>query len=688
MKNCKTFCGKRIALCVLAKIAYKSGVSQPRRIGLLLFLVTLALYLPVARFGFCIYDDGLYVTNAPMVQKGVTWAGVKWAFTTMAAFNWHPITMLSHMVDCGLFGLNPAGPHLVNALIHAVNAALLFTLLLRLTRKLWPSAFIAALFAWHPMHVESVAWIAERKDVLSTLFALLALLAYANYALIKNEANPRAKIFYGWSLLAFALGLMSKPMVVTLPCVLLLLDFWPLGRVQNAELKIKNFRPLLFEKIPFFCIAAAVSAITFFAQARPVAGAVASLEIVPLHYRLKNIPVAYIEYLWKTFWPAKLSIFYPLPETIPPATAIAALALLVFISLAALWCHRTRPYLLTGWLWFIGMLVPVIGLVQVGSAQIADRYSYLPSVGIFLIVAFGGLELAVRWRVPRSALVVTATGILLACILTLENQLRHWQSNTSLFQHALAVTADNDVVRNNLGVALEQQGRLAEAAEQYRAAIKLEPARFQGHSNLAGTLDRLGFPAEALAEYREAVRVAPNEPSLHLNLARALHGAGQTDEALKEFAEVERLDAKNPWPHAETAKIYLQQGRGPDAIEELRTALRLDSNNVDVLTFTAQVLSADVDPAIRNGAAALELIAKANVLTGGTRPAVLDIMGMACAEMGKFNEAQIAAQQALGLANAMKLTGLEPIQHRLELYKNHQPWRESFGATNAAAVKK
>lgn len=673
--------GKRIALCVSRKIAYKNGVSQPRRIGLLLALVTLALYLPVAKFPFCLYDDGDYISQNAVVQNGVTWAGVKWAFTTVHASNWHPLTWLSLMVDCGIFGLNPAGPHLINALLHAANVALLFTLLLKLTRKLWPSAFIAALFAWHPMHVESVAWIAERKDVLSTFFALLALLAYTNFAIARSEQNPRVRTYFIWSLLAFALGLMAKPMVVTLPCVLLLLDFWPLRRIE--ELKIKKCLPLLLEKIPFLLLSIGASVVTFLAQSQKTADAVVALNMVPLHYRLKSIPIAYVEYLWKTFWPSKLAIFYPLPETIPLVHTVVALSLLVLISLIVWRVRHTHRYLLTGWLWFVGMLVPVIGLVQVGGAQIADRYSYLPAVGIYIMVTFAGLELAARWRIQNFLIPTTAIAVLLACIVTMENQLHHWRTNIVLFQHALDVTADNDIARNNLGVAFEQAGRHAEAIEQYRAAIRVVPDRFIAYHNLAALLDRLNRPTEAIVEHREAVRLAPNESSLHLSLARALAASSQTDEALKEFAEAARLNDRDPWPHAEIARIYLQQGRDSDAVEEIRTALRIDPDNIAILTFATQVMASSDNDSIRNGPVAFIFAAKANLLSGGTSPMMLDAMGMACAEIGKFDEAQQAAQQALNNAQAAGLKGLEPIQQRLELYKKHQPWRQSFRTANA-----
>ncbi len=657
-------------------------MSQPRRLALLLALATFALYLPVAWFDFVVYDDGLYVTDQPIVQAGVTWAGVKWAFITMAASNWHPLTWLSHMIDCGVFGLNPAGPHVVNALFHAANVALLFTLLLRITNKLWPSAFIAALFAWHPLHVESVAWIAERKDVLSTFFTLLALLNYACYVEESKVQSPKSKKYFTLSLVTFALGLMAKPMLVTLPCVLLLLDFWPLQRFQISNFKFQTLAKLFAEKVPFFLISAASCAITFLAQSQRGSDAVVSLETVPLHYRLKSVPLAYVEYLEKIFWPSKLAIFYPLHEKIPAATVALSVALLVLISLAALWLYRTRPYLFTGWFWFLGTLVPVIGLVQVGGAALADRYSYLPSVGIFIAVTFAACDLAAHFKISKKILAGTAIFILVACVATMENQLQHWRNSVTLFQHALAVTADNDVARDNLGVALEQQGRLAEAAEQYRAAAKLEPDRYQGHHNLANALDRLGHPAEALAEHREAVRLGPDVQFLHHVLGLSLVTAGQDDEALKEFSKAAQLDAHYPWPHVEIAKIYLRQNRDPNALDELRTALRIDPDDISILTFTAQVLAASENPAARDGQAAFALAAKANALANGRQPNVLDVLGMACAELGKFDDAQMAAQTALDTASALNPKNVAPIQQRLQLYKNHQPWRESFGATN------
>ena len=351
-------------------------MSRPRLVALLLALTTLLVYLPVTRNGFLDYDDDDYVTNNQIVQNGLTFNGIQWAFTTFHASNWHPLTWLSHMTDCELFGLNPAAHHFINVLFHAANAALLFALLFRLTGILWPAAFIAALFAWHPLHVESVAWIAERKDVLSTFFALLSLLSYAKFA----RENCRCSFWF--ALIFFALGLMAKPMLVTLPFIMLLLDFWPIQRFNHSTIQ-----RLIVEKIPFFIITGISSLITFIAQHS--GDAIVSFKNVPLPYRLENMFVAYAGYLQKIFWPENLAVVYPLPETISARAVTTAGAVLFIISVGA-WLWRKRaPYLTAGWLWFLGMLVPVIGLVQVGGAALADRYTYLPATGIFIAFTFG-----------------------------------------------------------------------------------------------------------------------------------------------------------------------------------------------------------------------------------------------------------------------------------------------------------
>ena len=645
-------------------------MSRPRFIALLLALVTLLAYLPVVRNGFVNYDDQTYVTENPVVQKGLTWTGIQWAFTTGHGGNWHPLTWLSLMLDDELFGINAGAFHFVNVLFHAANTVLLFVLLWRLAGALWPAAFIAALFAWHPLHVESVAWIAERKDVLSTFFALLTLLAYAKYAMENCHRS------FWLALIFFALGLMSKPMLVTLPFVMLLLDFWPVQRFHASTVQ-----RLFIEKIPFFALSAISCIVTFLAQ-RGIA-AVASLEQVPLNYRLENTLVAYTSYLLKTVWPANLAVIYPLPKEISGITVVASAAVLIFISTAVWRGCRTGPYLLVGWLWFLGTLVPVIGLVQVGSAALADRYTYFPLIGIFIAAVFGVRDLAERFQFPKIILPAASVLILGACLSLTERQLSCWRDSESLFTHAIAVTKNNAIALMGLGAALHVQGRFDEALVYYHEADRLETGRYEIHSNMANILDEKGHPQEALAEYLEALWLEPKMPLLHCAVGETLTELGRFDEALDELTNAAQLDPAYAPPHFDMAKVFLKQGRDADAIEQFRAALRLDPDNSQILTCDAQVLAADENSEIRDGKTALILAIKANVITGGTQPFALDALGMAYAENGDFTNAVEVVQREIELATAAKLKNLEPLQQRLELYKSHQPWRESFLATNA-----
>ena len=667
--------------------------------GLLLALVTLLVYLPASRDGFVNYDDQDYVTENSVVQKGLTWTGIKWAFTTGHASNWHPLTWLSHLADCELFGLNPGAHHLVNVLFHTANAVLLFLLLLRLTQELWPSLFVAALFAWHPLHVESVAWISERKDVLSTFFALLTLLAYARYAQhvtgdmcqvtrTNSTSSPVTRHpsrCYWLALLFFALGLMSKPMLVTLPFVMLLLDYWPLQRLSTLNPQPSTCQRLVLEKWPFFLLTIVSCVVTFLVQSQRSGDAVASLELVPLHYRFCNALVSYGLYLLKMVWPVGLAVFYPLPDHLTwiLMAAITSAVILVIISSFVWRAGRAHAYLPVGWLWFLGTLVPVIGLVQVGSAALADRYTYFPLIGVFIAVTFGICDLADRFQFPKKAIATTAVLILATCLILTENQLRYWHDSETLFAHALAVTKNNHVAHVNLGVALEQKGKLNEALAEYRAAEQLAPELYHIHNNLGNLLDNLGHPNEALIEYRWAVLLNPSLPSLHNGAGMVLTELGRFDEAMRQFKEAARLDPTYPWAHLEIGKLHLKQGRDAEAIDELRAALRIDPDNFQILAYTAHVLAADENPQIRDGRTALVLAIKAKLLTGETQPYVLDALGMACAETGDFTNALEETQKAFDLAIAAKMKKLEPLQQRLELYKNHQPWRESFLFTNA-----
>jgi tetratricopeptide (TPR) repeat protein len=545
---------------------------------------------------------------------------------------------------------------------------------------------VAALFGWHPQHVESVAWIAERKDVLSTFFALLALLSYTRFA----QTNCRRSFWLAG--LGFALGLLAKPMVVTLPFVLLLLDFWPLRRMADFRMnaaRTRELASLIIEKWVFFLLAAISCATTYLAQSQVVqnAPAIASLEAVSLGYRLKNVPVAYVEYLGKLCWPSKLAIYYPMPETISGSAVLAALALLGGISWIAWRQQRSQPYLLLGWLWFLGMLVPVIGLVKAGDAGMADRYSYLPSVGIFIMVAFAASAVLDRFPATKP-LFATGAGVILAgCLFATENYLPVWQNSETLFRHALRVTPDNDVARNNLANALRDQGKLAEALIEYRAAIKCAPERDILHGNLGIILDQLHRPAEALAAFREALRLQPDNASNHNLAGGQLLALGRLDEALKEFAIAEKLAPELAWPQVGLANGYFKLGRDVEAVDKLRAAVRLAPDDYQVLALSAHFLAVNENATARDGRTALILAAKANALTGGTQPMVFDIIGMACAEVGDFTNAQMAAQSAIDLVTRMQMKGTEPIQQRLELYRQHQPWRESFLATNSPTQK-
>jgi tetratricopeptide (TPR) repeat protein len=648
-------------------------MSRPRAIGLLLVLVTLVAYLPVLRDGFLNLDDPDYVSQNLMVQRGVTWPGIKWAFTAWHASNWHPLTWLSHMADCELFRLNPAGHHLVNALFHAANAGLLFLLWLRLTNALWPGAVIAALFAWHPLHVESVAWVSERKDVLSTFFALLALLSYVRHA--KNadaDAAPaafRPSRAYWLALVFFALSLMAKPMLVTLPFVMLLLDYWPLQRPRPI-LK------LLIEKWPFLLLTLASCAVTVLAQR---AEAIAPLAKFSLSLRLENVVTAYAGYLLKAAWPAQLAVFYPMPKQIPWPSVAAAAVLLLGIS-AFVWLSARRwPYLLVGWLWYLGTLVPVIGLVQVGDQSLADRYTYFPLIGIFFAVTFAANDCANHFQFSKKNFAVAAGLLLAACLFLTENQLRYWRDNETLFTHALAVTQDNAPAHLNLGAAFQEQNRLAEALAQYREVLRLAPSRHETYNNIGRILNDEGLPAEALNYCQTAVALDPKSPLSHNGLGIVLAELRRFDEAMREFSKAARLDANYSPPHFQMGRTLLKLGRDAEAVAQFREALRIDPDNFQMLIYVARVLAADENPQARNGPDALALAQRAAQLAGDPQPVVLDTLAMACAEAGRFDEAAQAAQQAVNLALASGANDdAADMRQRLALYQKHQPWRKSF----------
>ena len=532
-------------------------------ICLALLLTSFAVYAPVRHFDFVNFDDPEFVRDNPHVRNGLTPEGLTWAFTSGDSANWFPVTRLSHLLDAQLFGMRAGPHHISSVLFHGLAALLLFAFLRRATGVRWPSAFVAFLFAVHPLHVESVAWVAERKDLLCTLFWFLALLAYVRYT-----ERPGAGR-YLLVLLPFALGLMAKPMIVTLPFVLLLLDVWPLRRP-----------PGIWEKIPFFALSAAGAIVTYVVQQH--SGAVGVLAAFPFGQRVENAVVSYVVYIAKMLWPTRLAAFYPYPSDIPLWQAGLAAAALAGISILVLRSFRAYPYLAVGWLWYLGTLAPVIGLVQVGAQARADRYMYVPMVGLSIMLAWGVADLVRRRPRARPAAAVLAAAACLCCAVLAAAQVQHWRNSESLFEHALAVTGGNYVAHNNLGTALEEiPGRLPEAIAHYQSALRINPNSAEAHNNLGNAWAQLpGRLPEAIAQYEAALRIRPTYAAAHLNLGTVLmRTPGRLPDAIAEYHAAVRLGPNNAEAHNDLGRALAQlPGRLPEAIAEYRAALGADPN--------------------------------------------------------------------------------------------------------------
>jgi Flp pilus assembly protein TadD len=549
-------------------------------LAMLLALVTIALYWPALHCDFINLDDDDNVTNNFHVQGGLNWEGIKWAFTnTQQAAYWAPMLWLSHMLTCQFFGLNPWGHHLINVLLHALNTALVFLLFRRLTGATWRSFFVAALFGWHPLRVESVAWLTERKDVLSAFFGLLSLICYVRFVEQKGARSQQQGISdslilvpYCWSLFFFALGLMSKPMLVTWPFVMLLLDWWPLKRFAIGDLRLAISR-LVVEKLPFFVLAVAASAVTFLVQKR--GGAVMSMATLPFGVRLENALISYCRYLGKLFWPVDLAVFYPHPGHWPMGLVLLAGILLASITALCLLKRTCQPFLLMGWLWFAGTLVPVIGLVQAGSVAMADRFTYIPALGMLILVIWGVHELTCCWR--NQALVSSVAGgvAIVLCLGLTHRQLGYWQDTEILFRHALAVAEDNYFARVELGAALDQKGRIDEAISQFRQAVRLNPNDDIANNNLGNDLLRQGQIDEAIGRFEQAVRLDPRLAGFHYNLGRAFSLKGQTDEAINQYQETIRLKPDYAEAHYRLGIALNKEGRLDEAMNEFQEAIRL-----------------------------------------------------------------------------------------------------------------
>jgi Flp pilus assembly protein TadD len=581
-------------------------------IAFLLFGFVVQVFLSVTANGFINYDDPVYVTENPHVQSGLTWENLKWALTCGDAANWHPITWLSHMTDSWLFGLRPSRHHLTSVLLHALNATLLFFALQRMTGAIGRSLVVALFFAVHPLRVESVAWVAERKDVLSGWFFMLTLLAYAQYVQESEIRKLRSRVFYVLAVIAFALGLMSKPMLVTVPFVLLLLDWWPLKRVSDEKgaalhlpLDTSRRTSLLIEKVPFFLLAAIASVVTFQVQR---SGA-AIVKTVPLIVRGENALASYCRYSGKLFWPLDLAVYYPHMTGLPLAIILPCAVVLGAISVLALSQLRRRSYFPVGWFWYLGTLVPVIGLVQVGTQSMADRYTYLPSIGILVIIVWGMHDLAGRRRNLQVVLFAAGLVAVFACVALTSRQVNYWRDSETLFRHALEVTRENSVALDNLGRALGEKGKLDEAMEQYRAALRLnagdpfacngigvllmkkrdydsaaqymqealrlDPKNATAHYNLGIILARKGSLDQAISHFEEALRLNPDSAEAHNNLGGALAMRRRFDDAVPHYQEAIRLKPGYAIIHKNLGAALAETGRLDDAIEEFREALRL-----------------------------------------------------------------------------------------------------------------
>jgi tetratricopeptide (TPR) repeat protein len=589
--------------------------------AVLIGLAVTAIYAQTRTFGFVAYDDDQYVYANRHVTAGLSTAGFGWALTTFHYANWHPVTWISYMADERLFGGAPGAMHLVNVAIHMSSAVLLLFTLARLTRRRWESAFVSAIFAVHPLHVESVAWISERKDVLCTFFSILTVLLYARY--LERRSIGR----YSAMLAAFALSLMSKSMAVTLPFLLLLLDYWPLGRIEWPPAP-SQIRHLLLEKSPLFALAAAASALTFLAQQR--FGAVSTIRALPFDVRFLNAVVAYVSYIFKAIWPVDLGVLYPL-HTTGVVSAAAAGAVVLLLSAVAVFRVRQMPHLLVGWLWYLGTLIPVIGLVQVGSQSMADRYMYFPLIGLSVAVVWSGSAALPRHVRPRLACVALCAAGILAMAAQAYAQVRYWRNSQTLFEHTLAVTRSNYIIENNLGVVVARAGDSARAMDLYRDALKLSPDYSEAHTNLGHELLKTGRLDEAFENLTKASTLKPgiadteadlgllfaargvySEARQHLeqslqagsanaetesNLCFVLHHLGHMDAAVTHCKAALVINRDFASAHFNLGNIYAAQGQKAAAAKEFTRVLAADPTNSASRAALDQLLR---DPAGRH----------------------------------------------------------------------------------------
>ena len=680
--------------------------KQPMRtivIGLALLSLTWIVFGQTLGHAFVNYDDRVYVLQNQQVRSGLTLGGIGWAFGHEHAGNWHPLTTISHMLDVQMFGLTPAGHHFVSVLLHALAVLLLFLLLRQLTGAFWRSALVAALFAIHPLRAESVAWVAERKDVLSALFFMLTLAAYARYARKRSVGR------YVLTAALLACGLLSKPMLVTVPFVLLLLDYWPLARCQKSDVppaqgygvagrgsptdnpalrrgqktEAQTWLKLVVEKIPLIILSIPTSIATFVIQERS-AGSVAQL---PFPWRLENAVVSYVVYLWEMIWPVNLAVFYPHPENQLAIWQVAFAAfLLVAITALVFALHATRPYLLVGWLWYLVMLLPVIGIVQVGLQSHADRYTYLPEIGLYLALIWLTADLTAALRYGRQvagALAVAVIVILSACSW---KQVGYWKDSETLWRHALAVTQNNDLAQANLGMVLAEGTRIEEGIEHLQSALAVRSGPVHPHyalslalihCDLGYALARQGKLVDAAMHLRTAVELQPDYPDAHYNLATTLAQQGDAREAIGEFRRTLELRPADAEAHTSLANLLVREGFISEGMAQYEAALQWTPGAVLPLNNLAWILSASPNAPIRNGAKAVELAERAVQLSDNKVAIYLRTLAAAYAEAGRFEPALQVARRGLRLVEAENNPeGTRVFQNDMELYRAGSPLRD------------
>ena len=660
---------------------------------LALATITMVVFGQCAQFDFINFDDDEYVINNPMVVHGLTFQGIIWAFTHFHAANWHPLTWISHMLDCEMYGLEPGDHHLTNVLIHTATVVVLFLVLQRMTGAAWGSAFVAAVFAIHPLRAESVAWVSERKDVLSGLFFVLTIGAYAGYA-----RRPWSPARYGLVVLLFAVGLLCKPMLVTVPLVFLLLDYWPLQRAKPAW-------NLILEKLPLLMLSVASCIITIFAQKH----AISPFEKYPFDSRLAEAVISYKTYLVQMVYPVNLAAFYPIPLHVSFWEKMFSVFLLAAISVLAWAERRSRPWLLVGWLWYLIMLLPVVGIVQVGSQAHADRYTYLPQIGIYIALTWLASELAAKCRLNQTAIGGLMAGVVGILMLCAWKQASYWKNSESLWRHALAATGNNPLAYVNLGHELYRTGRLDETIALYHKAIQLEPDNAEFHNNLANALRKSGNMDEGVVEYEKAVQLDPGFVDAQFNLGKALNLQGKTAEAITRFQTVLDIDPNFLLARVNLGNALLQEGQAKQAAVQFQRVLAVSPNDADVhlnlglsLFQMGQIAEAraqyetalqikPTDPRIQNNLAwllaacpvaslrdgnqAVELSREADEITGGENPVILHTMAAALAQAGDFSNAVETVMQAVQLAQAQSNQALaDQLKSELELYKEGKPF--------------